>query len=63
MEEEGLFAWSYSRTPLSTPLTDKDLRVLVMEAGEAFPSRPMMYAIKPATWGVAIEVPEILLVA
>jgi len=49
--------------PERTPLRAVLARVACNAAGVPAPLSPMKYAIKPATWGVAIEVPEIELVA
>ena len=52
-----------SRIPEIAFLFDKLWSFEEIEAGEAFPSREMRYATRPATCGVAIEVPEMLFVA
>lgn len=47
---------------MSSPLVDSVWIVVEILAGLELPSRPIMVATSPAMWGVAIEVPEMLLV-
>ncbi len=52
-EDENEDGDSDLRMPERAPLTPRPLRVEEMLAGDELPSRPMRYAIRPATWGVA----------
>jgi hypothetical protein len=49
--------------PLIAFLVERFLILVSNAAGETLPSLEIKYAATPATWGVAMEVPEMLLVA
>ena len=51
------------RMPVRAFLVARLLILVSRAAGETFPSLEIKYAATPATWGVAMEVPEMLLVA
>lgn len=53
----------HSRMPVSSPLVDSVWTAVDTFAGLELPSRLMIAATRPAMWGVAIEVPEMLFVA
>ena len=50
------------RMPVRAPLVESDWILAEMAAGLTLPSALMRVATRPAMWGVAIEVPEMLLV-
>ena len=58
-----LIRYLYLRTPPRTSLLANKWRVLDISTGEQFPLRLMRVAIRPATWGAAIDVPDNVFVA